>query len=635
MKLSRVQIKNYLSIKDLEINFDPKCQILVGINESGKTNILKALNLLDPKAKITTRDRREAGLLEEQVTEAYVRFVFSLGTEEAVELLSRMKPLILSKTYTSPVFTLGDKNYTLYEFCSSREGIYRADIMSGTKYASSWNLSKGKVPKELKKVREDCPAEYAVPDTDSESKLLADYALVDTSEYPDIPKDYIEDATPDDLEAASSDFIKEQVEKQLLKVLFWDYEESKLLPPRINLDTFCATPESCIPLKRMFQLYGISDIKKAVTEAKAGSANALDNLLRRVAQRTSDHFHNTWKEYGRVRFSLKTNGPDLEAGIQDESNIYELAQRSDGFKRFVTFLLLVSAEEATNELKDSLLLIDEPEIGLHPSGARYLRDELIDISKNNYVVFSTHSIFMVDNKTIRRHLIVRKTNEITHVEQVTESNIQEEKVIYQSLGYSIFSNLKEKNLIFEGWRDKKLFDTAIARVPAEYEEVKALKNIGRCFAHGVKQIKNITPLFEAGDRKCLILSDRDPVAREHQKEYRDGKFYGVWKRYDEVVEGAPEITGEDFIKEGAFEKLLARIQEKLNLPPLPVDELNAHRGRVHAIRNWLRQNGVPQEDIDPLVEEVKDGLFAGLKTSEIRIEYYDHLRAILPIVDAL
>jgi predicted ATP-dependent endonuclease of OLD family len=31
----------------MELHFDPKCRILVGINESGKTNILDALNLLD------------------------------------------------------------------------------------------------------------------------------------------------------------------------------------------------------------------------------------------------------------------------------------------------------------------------------------------------------------------------------------------------------------------------------------------------------------------------------------------------------------------------------------------------------------------------------------------------------------
>jgi hypothetical protein len=347
-------------------------------------------------------------------------------------------------------------------------------------------------------------------------------------------------------------FIKLRVQTDLLKVLFWNYDESKLLPPKINLDQFCANPEICLPLKRMFQLYDISDIKKEVAEAKAGSANTLNNLLRRVAEKTSEHFHSTWREYEEIKFSLAMDGPDLVAKIQDESNNYELSQRSDGFKRFVTFLLMVSAEAASNLLKDIVLLIDEPEIGLHPTGARYLMDELIDISRNNYVVFSTHSIFMIDNRIIKRHLIVKKENEITEVEEVSESNIQDEEVIYKSLGHSIFSNLKERNLIFEGWRDKKLFETAMLTVPVGSEEINELNGLGRCFAHGVKQIRNITPLFEAGDRKCLILTDGDATANEHQKEYQKNKGFGIWKRYDEIVTGATEITGEDFLMEGAF-----------------------------------------------------------------------------------
>jgi hypothetical protein len=366
-----------------------------------------------------------------------------------------------------------------------------------------------------RRIASSCPSEVMVPrglDISAEQIHLNDFKLVDCSEFTSILPGFLEEPQVDDLNEQTSIFLKSKVNSDLLKVLFWNYDETKLLPPRINLDQFCANPDICLPLRRMFQLHGIDEIKKQIDEAKTGSANALNNLLRRVAEKISQHFHGTWREYDGVQFNLAMDGPDVIPRIVDESNHYELSQRSDGFKRFVTFLLMVSAVDASNLLRDIVLLIDEPEVGLHPSGARYLRDELIEISKNNYVVFSTQSIFMVDNKIIKRHLIVKKEKEITNMEEVSESNIQDEEVIFKSLGYSIFSNLKEKNLLFEGWRDKKLFDTAIARVPGEYEDVKQFKTFGRCFAQGVKQIKNITPLFEAGDRKCLILSDNDSMA---------------------------------------------------------------------------------------------------------------------------
>ena len=63
MKLDRVEIKNFRSIQDIKIDFDPPCRVLVGINESGKSNILNALALLgddyDPSPKQLCLIKRE------------------------------------------------------------------------------------------------------------------------------------------------------------------------------------------------------------------------------------------------------------------------------------------------------------------------------------------------------------------------------------------------------------------------------------------------------------------------------------------------------------------------------------------------------------------------------------------------
>lgn len=635
MKLSHVAIQNYLSIKYLEIAFEPTCRILVGINESGKTNILKALNLLSPSAVATRRDLREAGRRESPIKSAFVRFAFNFTQDEASQIFEQAKSIVLSKTYENPIINIGDKQHTLEEFCNSRQGLYKIDILTGNKVATTWSLDKAQLSDKLMKVSAACPADFVVPGNQAEQISLKKYAFVDTSEFPDIPSEYLTQGTSEDFSTLISPFIKSKVVTNLLKVLFWDYQESMLLPPKINLDQFCTKPESCVPLQRMFQLHKVTDIQKEVADAKGGGPNALANLLRHVAETTSDHFHRTWKEYEQVQFSLTMDGPDLVAGIEDEANRYALAQRSDGFKRFVTFLLLVSAEQATDLLKDTLLLIDEPEIGLHPTGARYLREELIKISTNNYVMFSTHSIFMVDDGAINRHLIVRKNNEITQIEQVTESNIREEEVIYRALGYSIFSTLKERNLIFEGWRDKKLFETAISTIPPEYEDVRSLAGLGRCFAQGAKQIKCITPLFEAGNRRCLILTDNDEVARRQQEQYVANNGYGTWRRYNEILNGAVQVTGEDFLTEATFAEPLRRLAERLNIAEQPLAALDTQGGRIQALRNWMTRNGVAQDQIESSIRRIKEDVFTNLQATSIRTEYFDYLRALLPLVQAL
>src|SRR6202166_483353 len=145
MKLNRVVIKNYRSIETLELNFDPKCRILVGINESGKTNILEALNLLDPEAVTTRRDLREPGLHESQITEAYVYFIFSPTREEVSPLTEGLKVNFLSRIYTSPIVRNRGTDYKLKKFCKSRQALYVAKILTNKKYVGFWSSSDAEI----------------------------------------------------------------------------------------------------------------------------------------------------------------------------------------------------------------------------------------------------------------------------------------------------------------------------------------------------------------------------------------------------------------------------------------------------------------------------------------------------------
>ena len=272
----------------------------------------------------------------------------------------------------------------------------------------------------------------------------------------------------------------------------------------------------------MFALADLHNIPMEVTAAKART-NGIRNLLNRVADRTTKHLQSVWKEYRGIRIELAPDGPNIAASIKDEYNLYDFSRRSDGFKRFITFLLMVSAQARTKGLVDTLYLHDEPDTSLHPSGARYLRDELIKIAETNYVIFSTHSIFMIDRENLQRHLIVEKKREITTVREVDESNIVDEEVIYNAVGYSIFENLKKHNIIFEGWRDKRLFQVALRSLSPKYKTFKTIfADVGMCHARGVKDIGRITPMLELAGRQGLIVSDSDRPAIEQQHQY-DGE----------------------------------------------------------------------------------------------------------------
>jgi predicted ATP-dependent endonuclease of OLD family len=94
-----------------------------------------------------------------------------------------------------------------------------------------------------------------------------------------------------------------------------------------------------------------------------------------------------------------------------------MEERSQGAKTFLSFLFTIGAEAKHGIIKNSILILDEPESHLHPSGVRYLLKELKRIAdKDNQVIYATHSIFMIDRSNYDGHYIISKKNEISKIE---------------------------------------------------------------------------------------------------------------------------------------------------------------------------------------------------------------------------
>ncbi|KKS12536.1 MAG: hypothetical protein UU67_C0051G0010, partial [Candidatus Daviesbacteria bacterium GW2011_GWB1_41_5] len=484
-----------------------------------------------------------------------------------------------------------------------------------------------------KKPSASCPADYNVQ-IGSTPALLKNYSLVNSSDFADIPDGHLEDIDTDYINNLIGLEVNKLIPPSLPKVIFWKYDEQNLLPPTINIDAFVANPESVVPLKNMFTLAGITDIATEISQARQVVGNKLRNLLRRVADHTTRHFRSVWKEYKEISFALEPNATNIDANIV-EKNHWKMSQRSDGVKRFFTFLLLISANVKANLLNGALLLIDEPDMGLHPSGSRYLRDELIETAKKNYVVFSTHSIFMIDKENVPRHIIVKKEKEKTTIKSADKSNIVDEEVLYNALNFSVFDILQKDNLIFEGWRDKQLFQTAIKKIPTTHtDDLKALKErlktLGLCHVGGVKDVRNITPLIELAGRQCTIISDGDTTAKEKQKEYQNIHGYGVWKRYDEMQSSSKVETSEDFVKQDVFTSAIAGIKKQY--PHLTGDPTVLVTGKIASVKKWLAIQGIAGEQIKEILDTLKTVIFDELQPSDIDTSYYDFLKNLTALL---
>src|SRR6266508_187348 len=480
--------------------FEPHCQILVGINESGKSNILKALSFLAEEELPKKTDLRLEKASEARIKEAFIRFHFKIEKDDYSSIKDSVQGSVHKKKSreTTPVAMLTGNKATLDQIVLEHEYLlYEIDLNNESKYFSWYTRAKQiKILKGWKAPIENLPKEVSVSAANGETIPLGSVKIVSPDAAGDIDPSHLRDATPEDLDNLVGNAIVSLGDESCLGCIYWSYDPQNHLPPQIALDEFLANPDSCLPLKNMFQLSGIDDIRSELGAVRRLSLHHQRNLLSRVSKKTTDHVRKVWPDYKGIQIELEPHGDQILVSIVDKDLRLEFENRSDGFKRFVTFLLMVSAKVRTRELVDTLLLIDEPEVGLHPSGARHLLAELLRIAESNYVVMSTHSIFMIDKENVERHFIVRKKNEITTIERAGKSEIFDEEVLYRAIGYSIFETLKRKNVVFEGWTDKRVFQIAVEALSAKQKELKTdLEALGLCHARGVKSVRSITALL--------------------------------------------------------------------------------------------------------------------------------------------
>jgi predicted ATP-dependent endonuclease of OLD family len=630
MKLHYVTIKNFRSIESARIDFIPSCRALIGINESGKTNILHALRLLSGEFDIAPDDVREPGRNEPPIDEAMIRFVFQLTKLDKQGISNSIWTSVLAPSKTQPFIEATNDSLTQVVE-SIQEGLYRVDLIHAKRSASYWKMKDEEICEGWVVPKATVPGDLKISVPSQADRLLKSIAIAHLESLPQELHHHFEPLSIEQAHKFIGQAVTKWVDSHLPDCLMWSYNDSKLLPPVVPVAEFSNNPAKYETLKQMFLLAGVTDIAGELKDA-AAKRNGMRNLLHRVAEAATGHMISVWREYKDIGISIEPNGSNIEISIQDKFNLYDFSRRSDGFKRFITFLFLVSAKTKNRALTDVLYLHDEPDSGLHPSGAKHLLKELVEVSKDNYVVFSTHSIFMIDSKRIDRHYLVRKEKEKTVLTTADSSNFRDEEVLFNALNFSAFEVLRQVNLLFEGWKDKRLFETATSGKSVKAKNLaKRVKHIGFCHAQGVKDVPKVSSLLEMARRDWVVISDGDKVAVEQQKKY---EWRDRWFRYDEFSEPHKIETSEDFISSERVIVVLSKVCKRIGVQFDRAFEL-ADEGKLKSIRNFLNQHVKEESMVSGILTEVKNELIDGLKADDIRDCYYSAMDSIVGRLEQL
>ena len=162
-----------------------------------------------------------------------------------------------------------------------------------------------------------------------------------------------------------------------------------------------------------------------------------------------------------------------------------------------------------------LLLIDEPELYLHPQGARRLRTALKDLSKKGFqVIFSTHSPLMIDRDSASTSVIINRPNGKGSVAQLPLKHAVVARLKdAQSQGRTLFElgniseiYFSERVVLCEGKTDRRLLLLAYERVygnPPEHDRI-AFISLGAC-----TDIPKALPVLEAMAIQAFAIVDLD------------------------------------------------------------------------------------------------------------------------------
>lgn len=521
MIIKKAVIDNFKSINRVEIPFDKVgnsfTKIFVGINESGKSNILEALSYFDvPEEKVSF----DTFCNQKNEDSMSCDICFSIDFEEDEEnTLQRIVNDAITSDYHLE-FTLANivKNVYLSKESSTFEFVYDYDVI-----LNSSNLY-------VKLLKVSGKESISIVDEQQEEN---GYEIL----------------TPQNFDDYFYDVVSEFLEEHEPYVSVWK-PSSEYLLFNANLNVFKDKIGSNKPLYNIFKLSGFED-QKAIAEAigKVTNPRSRSRLESKLNDTLNDYISKVWDNKIDLIIEITETG-NFSLLIKDKGNEnkhdrFSITERSQGAQQFLSLILSLSLETKNRERKNELILIDEPEVHLHPSGIRNLAKELLKIGQDNYVFLATHSPFMIDKKHKERHFIVKKNRKaITELYRIKDSdNIIDDEVLNEAFGINVYRDLlNPHSVLVEGAADKLILQKALALLERE--------DIGIANGHG-SNIDTLASKMNFDNVSVLVITDDDKDGRKYKENIlKIGGAYNI-----DTVFTIRDIVGE-IIDHGTIEDTL-------------------------------------------------------------------------------
>ncbi len=222
------------------------------------------------------------------------------------------------------------------------------------------------------------------------------------------------------------------------------------------------------------------------------------------------------------QFQFQLDGKYFRVWVSDEKEPAKipLEDRSKGLQWYFSFTILFEVESEYGH-KNSILLLDEPGLNLHPRAQLdFVRKNLMSLSENNQIIYTTHSPFMIDDEFFEGVRIVEEQENGKTLISENFAGLDKDSVfpIQAALDYSISQTLFQgkKILIVEG-----MIDYYLLRMFSSINERAGNKGLSPDViitpAGGTSKILPLVSLIIGQDIKFGILLDSDKVGKSKKQ----------------------------------------------------------------------------------------------------------------------
>ena len=548
MRISNLKIRNFRSIQNLDIHIPQICA-LVGPNNSGKSNILEALKRVLERDWITVNNFSE-------------KDVFGYDSERDLQInVNFDNPIEYKKfKYADPTEVYGFSfKYTRYK-TSKNEGKRRLE--------QSCLNAKGFAPM----VPQSAPKKGVKPQF--EPLLSIPMELKES-----VPLVYIGTRRSFSDHLPSSRY-------SLLRRLIEDIDED--LNKSEEIIEIKQEDGSTKNLSRVE--YFNSLMKQALNQLRTSEFTKLEKAIKsNVLQQLGfdPEVDVDQLDFFFAPFSTIDFYKSLDIIVKEGSFKISATELGEGFQNAIVLAILRAYEERRKS--GAIMLIEEPEMFLHPQMQRSLYKTLREIGKTNQVIYTTHSSHFVTIPDCKEVLIVRKDEEGTNVkssslELSTKDKSKMIKELDPERNELFFAN---RLLLVEGDTEKLAFPEYAKRLELDLDrEGATIVEVGG--KGNLEYFANIAISFniptgivfdlDASDYKDK--RDEEKAINEDLNKRDNGKDIRVWpfdKKYEDhlrtaIGEEKYQELSQKFGKNKVYKARMIAMEKEIKIPE-PVEEI--------------------------------------------------------------